>query len=607
MQVTQEKPEVTDGHSSFAGNVAVFRVCYFSCPKRGNHRSDMRRRLLIVAFLMGVAAATTWPLATRLDRSIPRGKESSATVPVFNLWTVGWNLNRASHGWQNYWDAPHFFPTRSTLALSEPLAATQLMSGVRWLPPPAAYNLFLLSCLVLNAGMTWLVLHQRRMSWPVTLFASLVMARLPFVHWQIGSLQCVLVAGIMGTIHFADEALRTGRISKFLLAAACFDLTFLTCGYYALFLLLVSPMGGGVMLWQRRHELVGLATKHQSQLLWRLFGAVLVLSAIVPLAVVQSNVLSDPFFERRRDLIQELSALPTDYLEAPFAEWFQFLGFSRWHEAGSWKLSPGFFKVALATFGLSVGICHRRRRAWTLIWFALSASAFVGSLGLNLQIAGWSPYATLLDWMPSFSRMRTPARMAVMVQIGVVFLAAEALNWGFRRARIVARSSVRSRAILAHGLVWVAGLTACFEVPLPEQSFIEVPSVDTQRGWIDWLNQNTPRDTVIAHLPFPRGPLPRDYESEAWAMYWGLFHQRRMVNGYSGFFPASYLELKSQLQSFPDDASFAALGSRGVSYCIVRQSFVDQQKLADHSEAIKHWELAFQDETAGVAIFRLRE
>ncbi|MFM9966018.1 MAG: hypothetical protein ACKV2Q_32960, partial [Planctomycetaceae bacterium] len=405
-------------------------------------------------------------------------------------------------------------------------------------------------------------------------------------------------------------------------------------------------------------------------------GALLILLALAPLVAAQSSVLSDPFFERRRDFIQELSALPTDYLEAPFPEWFEFLGLARWHEAGRWKFSPGIFKVALALLGVVVGVRSRRRRAWTLIWLALVASAFVGSLGLNLQIGGWSPYATLLDWVPTLTRLRTPARMAVLVQIGVVFLSVESLHWGFRHARIVARTSrhlrtgaatVRERneslkifrwllsagrylarssvgrlarsfnrkpeacapdgahasglrvndsfdtargmncGTLGFGVVWLAGLIAAFEVPLPKIEFIEVPSVATQRGWIDWLNQNTSRDTVIAHVPFPRGPLPKDYEAEAWSMYWGLFHQRRMVNGYSGFFPASYLELKTQMQSFPDAASFAALRSRGVSYCVVGQSFVDEQRLADHPVAIEQWEIVFRDASAGVSIFRLRE
>ena len=337
----------------------------------------------------------------------------------------------------------------------------------------------------------------------------------------------------------------------------------------------------------------------------------LILAAIVPAALTQSRVLSDPDYERPRELIQELSARPADYLVTPFPEWFRFVGVSRWHEAGRWKLSPGLLKVALALFGLVVGLRSRARRAWTLTWFAVCVGAFVGSLGLNFQIAGWCPYATLMDCVPTLTRLRNPSRMAVLVQIGVVFLASEALLWGFRRARIVGRTSplprmrFLSRSTVLAGLVWMMGIAICWEVPLPPLRFVDVPSVDSQNGWIGWLKEHTPEDSVIAHVPFPTAPLPKDYETEAWAMYWGLFHHRRMVNGYSGFFPASYLALKSQMQSFPNEAAFAALHSRGVTYCICRQSFLDEHSISGASANDGSWEVVQMDRSAGVVILRL--
>ncbi len=158
---------------------------------------------------------------------------------------------------------------------------------------------------------------------------------------------------------------------------------------------------------------------------------------------------------------------------------------------------------------------------------------------------------------------------------------------------------------LAFGLFWLIGIAACCEVPLRRLSFVDVPPVETQKGWIDWLKNNTSQEAVIAHVPFPKGPLPRDYESETWAMYWGLFHQRRMVNGFSGFFPASYLELKTQMQSFPDEASFAALRSRGVGYCVVKESFLEAHPLPKEPGSVAPWERVFQDDDAGVVLFRL--
>jgi hypothetical protein len=589
----------------------------------------MLRRLIPWFVVMVMAVTTTWPLVTRLDRSIPQGGESSATVPVFNLCTVGWNLDRVWSGWAHFWDTPHFDPTPKTLALSEPMILSQALAGLRGLPPPVAYNVFLLLAVALNAGTTWWVLSRRRVPWPVALLASFAMARLPFVHWQLGVLQCALIAGLIGTIHFTEESLRTGRPRSVCLAAVCFDLTFLACGYYALFLVLISPLLIVVGLAFRWRDVAALIHRksplpaagagrdsccsHRSvrRLVLSGLGGVLVLAAIVPVAWVQSRVLSDPFYERPRELIQELSARPTDYLATPFPEWTQFVGVSRWNEAGRWKLSPGLLKVGLALVGLVVGLRSRSRRAWTLTCLAVSVGAFLGSLGLNFRIAGWCPYSTLMDWLPPLTRLRNPSRMSVLVQIGVVFLCAEALLWGFRHARLVARGTAvrvpksKLRVTLAYGLVGVLGLSACWEVRLPRLSFVEIPSVASQAPWIDWLKQNSPEDAVIAHMPFPKGSRLKDYESEVWGMYWGLFHHRRMVNGYSGFFPASYLELKTQMQSFPDEASLAELRSRGVKYCVCRQSFLDEHPLPESLSKAMPWEVVQTDRLAGVVILRL--
>jgi hypothetical protein len=559
--------------------------------------------LLVIGTLV---VGTTWPMWSRLGASIPQGTESAATVPVFNLWTVGWNLQRVRHGWQSYWEAPHFHPTPHALALSEPICTSQLLFGLSWLPLPVAYNVFLLGGLTLNVVATWWVLSRQRVAWPVALLASWMMLRLPFVHWQLGMLQAVFVGGIIGTIHFAADAVESCCWKRLWWAALCFNVTWLTCGYYGLFLAMLMPMLGslGFIAWVRRHR----SQTDSTRLRRGLIGAILIVSLIVPLVWFQSRVLSNPSFERPRDVIQNLSAQPSDYLVAKFPEWCEFLGFSRGHDPARWKLSPGILKFTLALCGIVVGLRSRRRRIGTATWLLMSLGAFLISLGPNLRIGGWAPYAMLLDWFAPLTRVRTLARMAVIVQIGAVFLSAEALNWGFRVARIRGR---RQRTITCWqrwplGLCWAIGLVACFEVSLPSMSFVPVPTERSQQRWIGWLKQHTDPTSIIAHVPFPIGPSVRDYEEEAWAMYWSLFHERRIVNGYSGFFPPSYLELKSHMQSFPDDRSFASLRSRGVTHIVASQSFVERSKLLSESTASEQLELTFHDEVAQVSVFRLR-
>ncbi len=626
-----------------------------------------RRVLASFAFFWAFVLWTTWPLARHVPATIPLGFETSPTVPLLNLWTVGWNANRTSQGWSDYWAAPHFFPDAASFWLSEPLVTTQIVAPVVWLTgtPVVACNLFLMSSLFLNGWVTWSVLLARGHRWPIAALGGCTMIRLPFVCWQLGVLQSVGVAGIIATIHFTSTAFATGRRQSFVWAGTCLGLTYLTCAHYGLFTALLlpacacsalalswkcgaNPSGGAHPLGLPFFRGNAPSKRWSVGIVW---GIAVAATLIGPIAVAQGRALSSPAYERPRELIRDLSALPGDYLETPFPELLRFVGVAQWHDPKRWALSPGLWKCLLAVVGMWLGVRSLRRRSWTLFLATLTLGAFVGSLGLNLTLMGWSPYQTLLDWVPGLAKVRAPGRFAVFVQLGVVLLGMESLHylqrWGTIRwrqskrrrmstlARPVLEKSI-SRDALASGcargepdasafrlirqraninlrinnwplaVVWLAGLLACFEVSLPTTRLVEIPAVETQRGWIGWLTRNTPREAVVAHLPFPAGKLAKDYEPEVWAMYWGLFHQRRMVNGYSGFFPPSYLKLKEQVQRFPDPESLAALRANGVSYCVIPRAFVESHGLAN-DKAPQQLERVFCDDLAGTMIFRLHE
>src|SRR2546422_10874625 len=52
-------------------------------------------------------------------------------------------------------------------------------------------------------------------------------------------------------------------------------------------------------------------------------------------------------------------------------------------------------------------------------------------------------------------------------------------------------------------------------------------------------------------------------------LYYSTFHWEYLVNGYSGFFPPSYLKVVRAVANFPDSASFYAIKSHGARYIVV--------------------------------------
>jgi hypothetical protein len=50
-----------------------------------------------------------------------------------------------------------------------------------------------------------------------------------------------------------------------------------------------------------------------------------------------------------------------------------------------------------------------------------------------------------------------------------------------------------------------------------------------------------------------------------------IFHWKRLVNGYSGYYPPSYIARIERLAAFPDTGSLAQLRADGVRYVIVHE------------------------------------
>ena len=58
-------------------------------------------------------------------------------------------------------------------------------------------------------------------------------------------------------------------------------------------------------------------------------------------------------------------------------------------------------------------------------------------------------------------------------------------------------------------------------------------------------------------------------------MYYSTFHWQTLLNGYSGFFPPSYLQLVGAMRGFPDARSLDALRVRGAGYAVIHGELLE--------------------------------
>ena len=74
-------------------------------------------------------------------------------------------------------------------------------------------------------------------------------------------------------------------------------------------------------------------------------------------------------------------------------------------------------------------------------------------------------------------------------------------------------------------------------------------------------------DGVVAEFPVPR--LESWPAHEARYVYMSIFHWKRLVNGYSGYYPPSYAARMQRLATFPDPGSLAQLRADSVRYVVI--------------------------------------
>jgi hypothetical protein len=192
--------------------------------------------------------------------------------------------------------------------------------------------------------------------------------------------------------------------------------------------------------------------------------------------------------------------------------------------------------------------------AWTLVAALLSLGPV---LLVNARAIAYAPYAALYLFVPGLNALRAPVRFHVFVMLGLSILAGYGVSTlldGRRpRARVVS-AAILAMAILADSLPW----------PVPS---VVVDDLHPQRALERWL-ASQPGEIVFAELPIaPDGDLWRECD----ATFSSIYHRKRIVNGYSGFWPGGQRWLWTETQRAGlSEPALRYLDRAGVHYIGVR-------------------------------------
>ena len=285
-------------------------------------------------------------------------------------------------------------------------------------------------------------------------------------------------------------------------------------------------------------------------------AALLAALGSLPIYLPYARVAREQGMVRSLETVAAFSAAPKGYLAAAgrihISTWS-----GRFFQDPVDSFFPGFVVIALA--GLVVwDISHRtggdagraltRRRVLMLI--AIAVTGFVLSLGVRTPVYGW-----VFTIFPPMQGLRAAARFGNLFLLGMAVLAGLGLD------RLRRRLPMRAGLIAGVVLVALANLES-LRAPFQYSRFEGIPAIYS-------LLAREPGRVVLVETPFY--PVEAVFQNSAYVLA-STAHWRPLMNGYSGYTPASYLAAAESFRFFPEDYAIEEMRKAGVTHVMVHPS-----------------------------------
>jgi hypothetical protein len=505
-----------------------------------------------LALFTVLACFMTYPQALHMRDGV-----NDVGDPLLNVWALSWVAHEAPRSPSGVFDGNIFYPEPKALVFSETLLAPALaVAPLRWLGAGAilVYNLVFLSGFVLSGVGTALLVYSLTADRGASIVAGAIFAFLPYridhyAHLQLQQTQCIPLA--LWALH---RVAATGRLRDGALFGALVAGQLLSCLYHGIFLMPYLAVVAVVLL--VRGRLFGGRAGSAVDLTlrldlagWRQRAAAFAVAALVCLTIAAP---AGRAYLAARTLVGERSA---EEITQGSATWRNFLATSENNAlygrsadtfgATERRLFAGLVPIVLTLVALWPPVTRVRVAYALALLFAVDMSLGVNGL----------TYRFLYDHLLPFRALRVPARMGVLVGFSLAVLS------GFGVARLGQRLRPGQRAWLAAGC---CGLVL-FEYRSKPLELAFVPS-RPPAIYTDLVRADVANEPVV-ELPIAR--------EDPTYMYYSTFHWRPLLNGYSGFFPASYDHLVGALKAFPSEEGFAALREHGARYLVVHGELMD--------------------------------
>ena len=482
--------------------------------------------------------------------------------PLLSSWILAWNVQRVINlDFQNIFNGNIFYPHKKTIAYSEFLLTQSLISLPVLLTtknPIFAQNfVFLFSFLTSGLGMYFLARYLTKNNFG-GIVAGIIYAFSPFMFGHLGHLQILTAGGIPLAFLFLHKFFKSEQYKHLLLFTLFFLLQALANGYYGLYLTLFA--GIYIMLY------IILRKKFGDWRFWTKIATSVIIIIIVvgPVFHQYRSVRKEMGFARDIDFYANL----TSYLAAsPLNRVYGNLT-ARFVKAEA-QLFPGILAVFLALIGFIHG--QRKNRGKTpFIQTPIHFYTITLLLSFLFSLGPKGPYIFLYKFLPGFKGIRVASRFHILVMLSLAILAA----FGIKAIlSLSSRMKRRIPLIIVSPFVLLI-LVEYLSIPIPWKTIPARKDIPVVYKWLSTKKG----DFAIVELPLPK-PGVYTYKKECPRIYYSTYHWKKLVNGYAGYFPPLYYELKRRWVNESLKQNVHDLQTLGVKYIILHSPFYEEKEL----------------------------
>lgn len=193
------------------------------------------------------------------------------------------------------------------------------------------------------------------------------------------------------------------------------------------------------------------------------------------------------------------------------------------------------------------------------------------------------PYILLYKFFPGFDGLRTPARFVIIVAFAVSVFAA------FGIAEILKHFEGRwKKTIVAAGAALLI-MTESVSIPIPTPSVAVGSDIPEVYKWL----AGEKGDFAIMEMPLPENV--DEFWREIEYVYYSSYHWKRLVNGYSGYYPPAYaFFVQEGMKGFPTDKSVGLLKELKIRYLIIHSEKYTQKEWESIKKGLQNYVFALR-------------